>query len=112
MNRVIVLCLTVVSIFVCAGCWDIRDINNRAFVTAMGLDAAGEGGTGKYKVTFVIANPSGIKTLSREHSTTIKTVEAETIGKAIEQLQSTIPRTITLSHLSMLIVGEKAARHK
>lgn len=93
-----------------AGCWDIRDISNRAFVTAIGLDAVENGKPGRYKVTFEMIRPMDIKRQSNEPGAIVETVEAESIGRAIEQLQSKISRTITLGHLRVLIIGDKMAR--
>jgi len=110
MRKLMLVCLIGLIMMTGAGCWDIRDINNRAYVTAIGLDNPEYGSRSEYRVTFVIVNPSGLIRKSRTESAIVQTVEAESIRKAMEQLQSSISRTITLSHLRVVVIGEQIAR--
>jgi spore germination protein KC len=110
MRKIVVVCLICLTMLAGTGCWDLRDINNRAYVTTMGLDMPENGARSGYRVTFVIINPSGVKQQSRAESTIVQTVEAESFRKAMEQLQSSISRTVTLSHLRVLVIGEDMAR--
>ena len=110
MKKMIISLILLLSLLLNSGCWDIRDVSNRAFVTAIGLDAVEGAEPLKYKVTFEIVKPLGLKYQSFEPATIVETIEAESIGKAMEQLQSKISRTITLSHLRLLIIGDKLAR--
>ncbi len=101
-----------------AGCWDVKDISNQAFVTCIGLDAVSDPDlpgfmdAAEYKLTFEIINPAKLADNSGGPATIIETVEAPSIGKAVEILQSRISRQITLSHLRVLLVGDKLARQK
>lgn len=110
MRKLMLVCLISLAMLTGPGCWDIRDINNRAYVSAIGLDTPEKDARAGYRVTFVIINPSGVKRQSRAESVIVQTVEAESINKAAEQLQSSISRTITLSHLRVLVIGEGIAR--
>lgn len=109
MKRIIIfsllLCLTMIS----AGCWDVRDISNRAFVTAIGMDVA-EDEPAKYKVTFEIVNPAELKRQHVRPATIVETIKADSIHGAIELLQSQVPRTITLAHLRVVVIGDELAR--
>ena len=100
------------------GCWDVKDISNQAFITSIGLDAVsdpdlkGSQYEAKYKVTFEIINQAKLAGPPGEPATIIETVEAPSIGKAVEELQARISKQLTLSHLRVLLVGDKLAREK
>jgi len=95
-----------------SGCWDIKDASNTAFATAVGLDTAADQ-PNSYLVTFEFVNPAGLKKNSTTTPTCIiKTVKASSIGQAIEQMQTQISRKISLSHLRVIIIGEKLAKSK
>jgi spore germination protein KC len=106
MNKLIVLIMTVILMSTSTGCWDVRDVTNRVFVTSVGLDAAPDG----YKVTIVIPKPASIKSRSTQVYSQNRTVEAESISMAVSMLQSELSGDISFSHLRILIIGEKLAR--
>ena len=108
MNKLIALMITVAVVFAMPGCWDVRDVTNRAFVTSIGLDAADNG----YKVTVKMPKPAQIRNRSTQVFTVSQTAEAESISKAIQILQSRLARDISFSHLRVLVIGEKLARQK
>lgn len=109
MKRIIIFSLLLCMTLLSAGCWDIRDISNRAFVTAIGLDVA-EDEPAKYKVTFEIINPAELKRQHVRPAAVVETVKAESIDRAIELMQAQIPRTITLAHLRLVLLGDELAR--
>lgn len=111
MNRIGYLLLILVFVFTGAGCWDVKDIGSRAFVTGIGIDAAEPGSGSKYKIVFVIPNPSKIKNRSAEIITAVHEIEADSLAQAVEKLQERISRQVTLTHLSVLLIGEKAAKN-
>ena len=106
MNKLIVTIIILISMFTGMGCWDVRDISNRAFVTAVGLDASENG----FKVSILIPRPASIKTRSTQKISQCKTVEAESISKAVSIFQAELARDISFSHLRAMIIGEKLAR--
>jgi len=102
--------LIIFLITIClGGCWDIRDISNRAFVTAIGLDVP-EDPEQKYKVTFEFFDPYKSRQEQIQSVALVETVEAKSIGQAIEQMQGRISSTITFTHLRLLLVGEELAK--
>ncbi|NLW24270.1 MAG: Ger(x)C family spore germination protein [Clostridia bacterium] len=104
------LLLFIILPFFLTSCWDIRDINNRAFVAAIGLDLP-EDPTQKYQVTFQFWDP--IKILRKNETNTItEKVEAQSINQAVELMQARLSKTITFTHLQLLLVGEDLARTK
>lgn len=105
MNRTIGYILIIVIVFTHLGCWDVRDVADSAFVTAIGLDASDK--PGMVKVTFVIPKPSLIRTRSDRIFVFMQTVEAESIGRAIEKLQTRLARVVRIGHLRIIVIGEK-----
>lgn len=110
MNRIIVVfCLLMLFCLTGTGCWDIKDVSERAFVTGIALDLTEKGDTPMYKVTLAIPRPIGIKKGSTEEYTELFTAEAESITKALQILQAELPRTISFHHLRAVFFGEKLA---
>lgn len=107
-KKLLLLCILLLVAVALAGCWDTQDISNRAYVTAIGLDA-GEGGA-KYKVTFEIVKASELTLQSREPANIIETANADSIATAQQQIQAKIARIISMSHLRIVVVGESLAR--
>lgn len=95
------------------GCWDVQDITNRAYITAIGLDHAREGAAGEYKVSFEIVLPNKLFERSGDQKATLnQTIEAPSIGTAVERLQARISRPLSLAHLRVLLIGETLAKEK
>lgn len=109
MRRAVIVLILASLIFLTTGCWDVQDMRNRTFVTAIGIDASLDPES-KYKITFEIARPAGIRPDSNTPGRVIQTLEAESINAAIEQLQTRVGRHITLAHLTLIMVGEEKAR--
>lgn len=107
MNRMLFMLLTIVVMFTQIGCWDVKDVADSAFITAIGLDASDK--PGMLRVTFVIPKPSVIRMRSDKLFNVEQTVEAENISKAIEKLETRLPRYVRLGHLRLVIIGEKLA---
>ncbi|MGI6224619.1 MAG: Ger(x)C family spore germination protein [Peptococcales bacterium] len=114
--------LTLALLFTGTGCWDLLDINDRAYITTIGLDkpanpltATGEI-PNRYKVTAEILLPNLFKESAsrlernKETASVIYTAEGETIQKAIDDIQARVPFKISLAHFNILIIGEDLAR--
>ncbi|HBV87654.1 MAG TPA: hypothetical protein DEF42_13620 [Desulfosporosinus sp.] len=91
------------------GCWDLQDVNDTAFVLGIGIDTPSNSDTVKYKVTFEFAKPLS----TREHPVTqslVVSTDADSILQAIQRIQTSISRKISLSHLRSVVIGEDIAR--
>ncbi|MDW7683709.1 MAG: Ger(x)C family spore germination protein [Bacillota bacterium] len=108
MNRLILL-LCLAFLLTAGGCGTVQ-IEDRAFVTAIGLDVVGTGEDAKYLVTTEIFRPGSMQPRVEDETSILQTVEADNFEAALEQLQARLPRVITLSHLRVIIVGEDAAK--
>ena len=119
-NKLFYFLLLILGTVMVSACWDTRDINDRAYITALGIDKAtsdtpGQGGIPlKYMVTAEIIKPSLLKENSwklepEKAGSILITTEGETIDKALETIQSHVSRPVTLSFLLVLVVGEEIA---
>lgn len=93
------------------GCWDIKDVTERAFVTGIALDMDNQGDTPRYKVTVVIPQPAKVRSRTQLYLN-FYTTEADSITKAMQKLQTGISRAISYHHLRVVIIGEKLATQK
>ncbi|MDW7652066.1 MAG: Ger(x)C family spore germination C-terminal domain-containing protein [Bacillota bacterium] len=110
MHKVFSILLIAVVLLTVPGCWDVEDMRNRTFITAIGIDAAQGPAAPKYKVTFEALRPSGVRPDSQTAGNLIQTLEADSISMAIEQLQARFARPTTLSHLTVIVIGEEKAK--
>ena len=93
------------------GCWDRKEVEQTAFVLAVGVD---KGEKSIYKVTFAIALPgkmAGGKEGGGEGKPYMLTsVEAPTVVGAISLANSYLSRQVSLRHAKVLFMGEELAR--
>ncbi|HEX3048442.1 MAG TPA: Ger(x)C family spore germination protein [Bacillota bacterium] len=92
-----------------SGCWDVRDVNSMAFAVSIGIDQPADPSTAKYKVTLEFANPVPGKPIPQS---LISSAEGQSIHQAVQRIQASISRTISFSHLRVLVVGELLARER
>lgn len=93
------------------GCWSRVEINNTAFVIAMGIDRGSK--EKPVRLTVQAAVPRGLaaeKAGSREKPVWVDTVEGRSIDDALGQLLGRLSRRISLSHLQTVVFGEELAR--
>lgn len=101
--------LIIIALIFTSGCWDLRDVNNTAFVLAIGVDAPSDPDTAKYKVTFEFAKPV-LQGQNSQVQSTVASIDADGILHAIQGVQTSISRSISLSHLRLVAVGEDIAK--
>ncbi|MEB3102597.1 Ger(x)C family spore germination protein [Ferviditalea candida] len=92
------------------GCWDLVEIDDQALVMASGLDYAENN---QVEVTLQFALPAGIATTQGGVGKTVMAITEK--GKdglaALQKIQEQLPRKIFLGHRSIVVIGEKYARH-
>lgn len=109
----LLLCLCVVVLpFTITGCFDRKELEQQAFVTIMGVDAAPNG---LMDVTFAVAAPqapgsggSGSNDQSDTSGPQV-TVRARTLTAALTTANSSVERTLSLTHLTLILFGESLA---
>ncbi|QIB27731.1 Ger(x)C family spore germination protein [Caloranaerobacter azorensis] len=107
------------SVAILSGCWDKVEINDRAFISAIGIDIQGQGGeleknkTGykKFIVTFVFPNVKAIrKGSSGEEPRFILSSVGQNIFHVSNALTTRSNKTMFFGHTKAIIIGEKVAR--
>lgn len=119
MKGIYVFCLTV-CMFLLSGCWDQKELSNLALIDGVGIDKAKDG---QVEVTVSIAVPIGQSGggagaagggagagAGGTHIVLARHATGVTVAKAMEQLQTQIPRKIFLGHLQAIVISEKAAK--
>lgn len=95
------------------GCYDRQELEQQAFVSVLGIDKAPGG---LIDCTFRIAqpvNPTGASSRSGQQPLAGKepiTVRARSIPEAMMIANGSVERSITFSHLSLIVFGEDLAK--
>lgn len=100
-----------------AGCWDRSELEEEAFVMAIGVD---KGKQSLYTVSFAIAHPGKMAGGGKggggggggggEAPLVLTSVEAPTVASAISMANSYLSRRVSLRHTKALFIGEDLAR--
>jgi len=104
--------LIVASSFVTTGCFDRQELEQQAFVTAMGVDKAPNQ---MLDCTFQIAVPTsftggGQPAKEPLASKSPITVRAHSVAEALTLANTSVERTLTLSHMNTVVFGEDLAK--
>ncbi|WP_338470699.1 Ger(x)C family spore germination protein [Niallia sp. XMNu-256] len=105
------------SLFILTGCWDKKEIEERSYVEAIGLDLPSGVDIEKEQavdVTFQFSNPKlnvkGASPSMEAESTDVITVTAPDFVVARNMANSSVTREISFSHNKVLIVSEELAK--
>lgn len=99
-----------------SGCWDRREINDMAFVTAAAADLTPEG---KYRVTVEVPLPGKISDVgnrgggggsSGSKAYFIDSTEGDTFRQANADQQKAMSRQLYFAHMRVFVFGEELAR--
>ncbi len=101
------------------GCWDYKEMENRAFVQMLGIDRR----EGQFEVTIQVINSQkavgggggggmrgggeGAKAIPPFRALTAR---GKTVGQAINSLSGVLFREIDFEHLKVILIGEELAR--
>ncbi|MEW9669858.1 Ger(x)C family spore germination protein [Ammoniphilus sp. 3BR4] len=91
------------------GCWNRRELNELAIVTAFAFDKLGD----QYVVTAQVVNPGEVASQKGGTGGTPVSVyqeKAGTVFEAIRKMTTVAPRKLYGAHLRMLIIGEELAK--
>ncbi|MBG9451485.1 hypothetical protein ABE67_19950 [Cytobacillus firmus] len=93
------------------GCSNYRDLNEVGLIIAIGIDLPQERESG-YRVTYQLINPGYFSQNGAGSSLPVinYTVEAETFIEAYRMASLIIPRENSVTHLSLIVIGEALAR--
>ena len=114
-NAVRIICLVFSIFLICgifSGCYDRREIDELAYVIAIGFD---KGITNVLKITLQIAVPKALGGGGGSggeggQSTTITTVETSSIYAGLNMINNYVSKQINLSHAKAIVFSEELAR--
>lgn len=110
-RKIILLLLTALLLCMPAGCWNRQEINELAFVMAVGLDRASGGEP--YRVTIQVAKPKAFTKEKggspQEKNFEVYTATGATPSEAVRNLSRQVPRRLLLSHCRMILISERLA---
>ncbi|MCC3356635.1 Ger(x)C family spore germination protein [Bacillus sp. REN16] len=102
------------TLLVLAGCWDMEEIDQRAYVLGIGLDKSDV--KGFLQITYLISNPEAGSTQqgggSNEPSHEIITLNASSFIQSENLANAVIAKAITYDILDFFVVSEELARDK
>ena len=106
-KKVISLILCISMVFL-TGCWDSLEINERLFITAIGVDLNTDPeAKGRYSVTYVYPNVGALgKNPSQKEVKSYKTTTAETPYEASRQITTRTSNPFFFKHLKVIVIGE------
>jgi len=117
MRRKYRLAAVIVVLSLClAGCWDRAELEDQAYIVAMGIDT---GGTGQIVLTAIVALVQPQKAglyggltipATPSLSAQILTARARTIDQAMHILNGGMTRRLDFRHLRATVVGEELSR--
>jgi spore germination protein KC len=113
----IILLFLAISIFLLSGCWDRREVNDLALVTAAGIDKKSDDFIELSVLVFIPKGTSSQKGMEGSPGggsvqTLVRSAEGSTISDAMSKLQEKLPRHIFWGHCEVFIFDEELAKEK
>lgn len=111
MKKLWVLIILIISSFLLTGCWDMVEINQRLFVSSIGIDLNPEEGMDKYIVTFVYPNINAIgKDASDSKERFVVSTPSSSIFNAGKEFSTMVDFPFYYKHVKVLVVGEELSK--
>jgi len=108
--RRIMVALLAASLIMLTGCWSRKELNELAMVMALGIDLHEDG----YEVSVQVMNSSQVGSQQTGTTSSMPVVTYKSVGKtvpeALQRMLALTPRMLFLSHVRVLVFGEKLAR--
>lgn len=112
MIRCCTICfLIVIPLLFTTGCWDRRELNERAFAIATGLDLADDGSVIQSYQFALPAKLGGPNQSKGEKAYTFFEAKGKTLQDARQKTQAELSREVFLGHRRAILIGEKMAKH-
>lgn len=104
-KKLILLCILP---FILTGCWNYRELNDRAITTAIAIDKDDKG----FKVSILIANAKSSQVSSKEgeSQTIVYSDTGKSITEAIKKINLKSPKEVYIGHLHVIVVSEDIAK--
>ena len=96
------------------GCWSYRDVEDRAVVLALGMDALSDG----FELVAQVALPGGASSGALQgvdggkagKPVWVVSAEGDSLEEASRNLQTRVPRELYWGHVRILVIGDRLAR--
>lgn len=109
-RRALLLCVLILMQIVLTGCWSRRELNDLAIAVGIGLDKVGD----QYLVSAQVVLPSQVAGSrgggSPQSPVNLYKSTGNTVYEALRKITTVSPRSIYLSHLRILVIGEELAK--
>lgn len=103
----IILCL---SIFFLVGCWDKVEVDQRAFVSSMGIDLNDKDKMNRFIVTYEYPNINAIgKNATEDTKTFVVSTPSSSIFQAGRQFTTSVAFPFYYKHAKVVVLGEDLA---
>lgn len=107
MRRIIFIIFLTSLIFI-TGCWDKVEVDQRLFVSSIGIDLNKGGGKDRFIVTFEYPNINAIgKNATENKKTYVVSTASSSIFQAGRQFSTEVPFPLYYKHLKVLILGDE-----
>ncbi|QNU65674.1 Ger(x)C family spore germination protein [Ruminiclostridium herbifermentans] len=106
LKTLILLLITIISVVSVSGCYDSNEVDDLAYVIAIGVDKADDN---SFNLTFQTAVPKSI-TGGEGESTDIKTFKTDNFLTGLKKTSAYLERKINLSHTKIIVVSEEVAK--
>lgn len=114
MNRSLKLFILLLILCILTGCWDKLEIEERAYVSVLGIDLNTEAKSPreKYLVTYSWPNLNAIgKNASSEKTKFVLSSTGRSIYDTSVEMATRINKTLFLKHIKVIVIGEDVARN-
>lgn len=107
-----IMCFLIVApLFFTTGCWDRRELNERAFAIATGLDLADDGSVIQSYQFALPGKLGGPNQGKGEKAYAFFETKGKTLQDARQKTQAELSRGVFLGQRRAILVGEKMAQH-
>ncbi|MCG4583237.1 Ger(x)C family spore germination protein [Anaerosalibacter bizertensis] len=108
MKKYLIIIIALMAIFL-TGCWDVIEINERIFVTAVGIDLNEDPNIeNEYLVTYVYPNIASIKDGgSQKENKFVKSTVVETPFEGSRELTTRLDKPLFFRHMKVIVIGEE-----
>lgn len=104
MKKILIL---IIILFTLTGCYDYKEINDLAIISAIGVDIQDD----TYITTLEVLNDEQEKDSAKLTSYT-KTGEGKTLTSAIENAADKLPKQVTLNHVKLMVLSNSIINEK
>ena len=97
--------ILIILLLTLSGCYDYKEINDLAIITAIGIDHKDE----EYKITLEVLNDQGDKDSGKIKSYT-KTGSYKSLAKALEEAADSLSDQANYTHVKLMILSDTITR--